>query len=65
MMTIPPGKFDQTIAEVRDRLPALWWALYIGCIEKGFTADQAMVLLKAFISSHNSDNKEKSDESDD
>ncbi len=40
---------DRKLAELRDFLPALWWALYSGCLEKGFSEIQALELVKVFI----------------
>lgn len=39
---------DQKLAEVRVLL-TLWWSIYSGCLEKGFTEQQAIELLKVFI----------------
>lgn len=38
-------KTDQLLAVIRDTLPAVWWAVYSGCIDKGFTPEQAMQLV--------------------
>lgn len=43
------NEFDQQMASLRDGLPSVWWALYDGCLNKGFSADQSMQLLIAFI----------------
>ena len=44
----PPG-FDQDLAKLRDMLPAVWWAIYSGCIDKGFSKEQALLLVIAYI----------------
>jgi len=40
---------DQVIAQMRDLTPAIWWALYTGMLEKGFTSEQAMRLLEVQV----------------
>lgn len=40
---------DQILAEIRDSIPGLWWALYSGCLEAGFSEYQAFELVKAWI----------------
>lgn len=32
-----------------DNCPGLWWGLYEGCCEKGFTDQQAFTLVLTFI----------------
>jgi hypothetical protein len=44
------AEFDQQVASIRDELPSCWWALYKGCMEKGFSEIQALELLKTWIS---------------
>ena len=34
--------------------PAMWWDIFNGCLEKGFTDKQAMELLKTYILSQGS-----------
>lgn len=41
---------DQDLATIRDSLPAMWWSLYQGCIDAGFTETDAMKLVRTFIS---------------
>jgi hypothetical protein len=41
---------DQMAAQLREVFPAMWWALYSGMLEKGFTAEQSLDLLKTYIS---------------
>lgn len=41
--------FEQRMTTLRESLPSIWWALYAGCIDKGFREDQAMALVCAFI----------------
>lgn len=43
------AEMDQALAQVRDTLPALWWALHAGMLEKGFSTEQAMRLLEVHI----------------
>lgn len=43
------AKMDQDLAKFRDSAPAMYWALYSGCLEKGFTPDQAMRIVVAFV----------------
>ena len=33
-----------------ENLPPLWWGLYFKCTEEGFTPNQAMDLVKEYIS---------------
>jgi len=40
---------EQTMAEIRTTIPRLWWALYTGAMEQGFSAAQALELVKASI----------------
>lgn len=40
---------DQAIASVGYLYPSLWWNLYQGCKDKGFSETQAMELVKAYI----------------
>jgi len=49
---LQPGtpEYDQQLANIRNGLPALWWALYVGCMEAGFSEVQAMRCVIAFIS---------------
>lgn len=36
---------DQQLAELRDTLPRMWWAMYQGAIDAGFTEKQAFTLV--------------------
>jgi hypothetical protein len=45
--------FDQEMARVRDHLPRMWWSVYQGCREAGFSETQSMALLQTFILSLN------------
>lgn len=40
---------DQKLAEIRDSLPAIWWAYFSGCVDKGFTREEALSVLKCWI----------------
>lgn len=42
------AKFDQEIASMRDSLPTIWWALYSGAVDKGFTTSQALALTQTY-----------------
>lgn len=42
-------ELDQSAAEMKEALPMAWWALYSGCLEKGFDGRQAMDLVRAWI----------------
>jgi len=44
-----PPNVDQQLANIRDNLPRLWWALYEGCKDTGFTDEQALRIVIAFI----------------
>jgi hypothetical protein len=43
------AKFEQEIASVRDGLPRVWWGLCVGCLQAGFSKDQALALTQSFI----------------
>lgn len=34
---------------VRELFPPIWWGLYVGLQEQGFTKDQALQLVKTYI----------------
>lgn len=40
---------DQNLAHLREVLPGMVWALFIGFKEKGFKDDEAMSLTKAYV----------------
>lgn len=42
---------EQALAELTEVFPSLWWQLYTGCREQGFSAEQAMDLVKTYIMS--------------
>lgn len=44
-----PHQQEQTMAEIRTSIPRLWWSLFTGAKEQGFSAAQAPELVKAFI----------------
>ena len=51
---IDPGKqaeLDQAYTNLGETLSSLWWAIYHRCVDIGFTEDQAMNLLQAYIMS--------------
>lgn len=41
---------DRKGAEACDNLPAIWWRLYQGCRQQGFTVDQSFELVRTFVS---------------
>ena len=40
---------DQALAEARDSVPRVWWALYQGAVEAGFEPVVAIALVKTWI----------------
>ncbi len=42
-----------TISEICEQLPIQWGKIFHGCLEEGFTTEQAMDLVKTHISSLN------------
>ncbi len=40
---------EQSIAAIRETLPAMWWGMYQGCIDQGFSTEQAMSLVEMQI----------------
>ena len=44
---------EQSLAFVAETCPRLWYGLYTRCIEEGFTQEQAMTLVVAFIKTPN------------
>lgn len=45
----PNPKFDQAAAQLRDTLPPLWYGLYQGCIDAGFSHAQAFCLVQTYV----------------
>ena len=43
--------WSQAIAGLTEMCPPMWWGLFKGCKEQGFTDEQAMRLVIAFIKS--------------
>ena len=43
------AELDQSISECINTFPVMWYGLYEGCVEKGFTKEQAIDLVKTFI----------------
>lgn len=43
------ASMDQSIARIADVLPTLWFGLFSKCKEAGFTEDQAMQLVKTYV----------------
>jgi hypothetical protein len=44
---------EQARASFRDGLPPMWWNLYQGCLQTGFSEKQGMWLLACFILAQN------------
>lgn len=44
---------EQQLAQARDSVPPLWWALYQGGLAAGFDEKQSFMLLQTFILSQN------------
>ena len=40
---------DQANRMLCDALPGLWWGLYEGCLNQGFSEDQSLELVKEYI----------------
>ena len=40
---------DQASKAMADTFPTLWWGLFKGCVDKGFTREEALELVKAQI----------------
>lgn len=45
------GNTEQELASMRDGLPPVWWALYRGSTDTGFTKEEALYLLGCWIMS--------------
>ena len=43
------NELDQHLSMMRDQMPAVWWAMYQGCLDKGFDKYQSMNLLQTWI----------------
>lgn len=53
-MTLNPkdvADFDQASKAIIDGFPVLWWGLYKGCVDQGFTEGQAIALVMTYITS--------------
>ena len=40
---------DQDLAQLRDVLPRIWWAIFKGSIQVGFTEQQSFSLTQTYI----------------
>jgi hypothetical protein len=40
---------DQLVSSLGDFYPKCWWSLYTGCVNEGFTQEQAFALLTHYI----------------
>lgn len=47
------AKYDQSIAEISEMLPAMWFSMYNGLKKAGFQQNEAFDLLKTYIISSN------------
>lgn len=43
------SEVDGGFKAMSDMLPPHWWSMYIGCLDQGFTEEQAMRLLLKYI----------------
>lgn len=46
-------KREQLLADLRDSLPRMWYGIYQGSVDVGFTPLQAFTLVQTFILSQN------------
>lgn len=46
------AELDQQVKFITDAFPPLWWGLFVGLKEQGFTETQALYLLAEYIKSH-------------
>lgn len=44
-------QMEQHLSIVAKVMPKLWWQLYEGCVSEGFSREQAIELLKAYVAS--------------
>lgn len=54
------AQLEQDLALTQEFLPSIWRGLYDGCIDKGFTEEQSLALVKTFIISQGSGDKKAS-----
>lgn len=47
------AEIDQGLAAARETITALWWSMFVGAKEKGFSEQQAIDLVKTYILSQN------------
>ena len=45
------AEYEQGTAALIEMLPPLWRGLYIGCVEQGFTGQDALDLVRTYIMS--------------
>jgi hypothetical protein len=43
------AELDQGIAMVKESLPQLWRGLYLGCVKAGFSPEESMKIVLAYI----------------
>ena len=48
------ANYEQAEALLVELFPPLWRQLYDGCVKQGFTEEQSLALLKAYILSQSS-----------
>lgn len=53
---------EQNITYLGETLPALWRAIYEGCRERHFTAEESLILLRTYITSQGTGDKKASDQ---
>ena len=42
-------EMDQMLAQIKEELPKMYWAIYTGCIDEGFTEVQALQIVLATV----------------
>jgi len=47
------AEIDQASAWLAECLPPLWWSLFEGCLQAGFTESNAIDLVKTYIVANN------------
>lgn len=43
------AEFQQSLAGINEVMPAMWWCLYSGCLEQGFSPMQSLLLVQTQI----------------
>jgi hypothetical protein len=47
------SKLEQSIATLTETFPRVWMQMFLGCVREGFTAPQALDLVKTYILAQN------------